>query len=177
MHVSRYCYLIWGFFFFLWKKCTSSCQVTTLAAHIISPTRGNGIISANSSVLYLRASSMIHLRHSLQSSQFKSPRGHFNGVRWSQGKSLASFWPLAAHPVMPTSNLLTSDEPASGPAPVVAPGPEPAAGVKQEVVLTSVFKCHYDQKIISLFSFRFWKRVRLIFNRQSLELWVLFRGC
>ena len=58
---------------------------TIRTAFIISPLRGKGLSSSNSSVLNMRASSMMH-------------RGlHFNGVRgvrWSHSKSFAppTFW-------------------------------------------------------------------------------------
>ena len=38
-------------------------------------------------------------------------------------------------------------------------------------------KWYYDQKIISFFSFQFWKRIRLTSNWQNFELCVLSEGC
>ena len=39
------------------------------------------------------------------------------------------------------------------------------------------FKCYYDQKIASIFVFRFWKCDCLTLAWQNFELWFLSKGC
>ena len=67
----------------LLKALAANNYPAILTAYIISPSWRKGLSSSNSSVLYLRASNMMHC-----GLRFKC-RGQFSGVRWSHVKSFA----------------------------------------------------------------------------------------
>ena len=73
-------------------------SIYILTAYIINPSHGKGLSSSNSSVLYLRASSMMHcdLHFKYHNFSLLVPRGRFNGVRSSHGKVSSLPPPLVA---------------------------------------------------------------------------------